>query len=299
MISGNVPDLLNTVAKTGFLSAKPVMNLAYKEIAQVLPIVSSSQKLVDLGEAPMPTENIGRSVVKEFIEKTMDVKPKTFDTIIRISYNAVSDDQTGDLLRKARSAREKFDLHLDKMAFQLLNGGDGTSYGLCYDGQEFFDSDHVDAGASYTTQQDNEMTLALSLDNFTTALTAARKFRDDTGEFVTHAFDTLVVSPDLEYLASQICSNREAYDTASRESNPYAGDFRYIVNANLDTTAWYILATKLEVKPFIIVWREAPNLQASWFAPKEGNEGGMYYFKFMGRYNVVYGDWRLAIQGNT
>ena len=49
-------------------------------------------------------------------------------------------------------------------------------------------------------------------------------------------------------------------------------------------------------KPLIMALREQPNLQSSWFVPN-GPDGGLYYFKFFARYNVFYGDWRLAVRG--
>jgi len=59
-----------------------------------------------------------------------------------------------------------------------------------------------------------------------------------------------------------------------------------------------LAATGETAKPILVSMREQPNLQSAWFDPM-GGDGGMYYFKFYGRYNVHYGDWRLAALGNT
>jgi len=299
MISGNFPKHLIVGARTGFLAGEKAANTPWNRVAMVENMTASAVDLVDLGASPMPTQNVGRPVIKEFIEKTIEIKPVTWDTVIRVAYNAVQDDQTGNIMRKARGAGSRFQRHINNLVFKALNAGDGTTYGLCYDGQEFFDSDHVDKGGNYQTAQDNEYALALSNDNFDIVKVAASKVKDDQGEFSDYNFNLLVVPPDLEKAAAQITDNREEAGTGNRDINPYSGKVDYIVSAQLDSTAWHVIAEKEEVKPIIVAMRQAPMLQEAWFAPMEGTEGGYYYIKFYARYQVFYGDWRLAFQGNT
>ena len=299
MISGNVPQHLVVAARTGFLTTATPAVPAYAPIASVLNMGAKSIDLVDLGAAPMPTENRGRSQAQDFIEKTMTVTPKDWDITTWISYNAIKDDQTGELDRKVRAAGQNFQLHISNQAFKALNDGDATTnFGACYDGLSFFNAAHFDPGAAYVTTQDNSDAIVLSLDNFETERVKARNFKQDQGEFCDYNYDLLVVSPALERIAANICNNREAYDTANREMNPYAGQLRYVVSPKFDATAWTLVASGAGSKPIIIAMREAPNLQEAWFDP-EAADGGRYYFKFYARYNHFYGDWRLAIMGNT
>lgn len=299
MISGNVPNHLLAAARTGFLTTAMPAVPAYASIAETLMMGAKSIDLVSLGAAPMPTENKGKPQVQDFIEKKLTVTPKDWDITVSISHNAIQDDQTGELDRKVRSAGENFQLHISNQAFKALNDGDATTnFGACYDGLSFFNASHVDAGAAYSTTQDNSDALTLSLDNFETERVKARNFRQDQGEFVDYNYDLLVVSPALERIAANITNNKEAYDTANREINPYAGQLRYIVSPKFDATAWVLVASSASIKPIIIAMREAPNLQSAWFDPL-GSDGGQFYFKFFARYNHFYGDWRLAIMGNT
>jgi phage major head subunit gpT-like protein len=97
----------------------------------------------------------------------------------------------------------------------------------------------------------------------------------------------------------QITGNKSAYDTANREDNPYAGMLKPpITSPWLDTTAWYLMSTMQSNKPMLLTMREQPNLLHSEFNPNFP-DGGRYIFHFYARYDVYYGDWRLAIQGNT
>jgi len=234
-----------------------------------------------------------------FIEKSKTITPTDWEITVGISYNDVKDDQTGNLLRKVKSAGDNFQRHINKRVFQVLNGGDGSTYGLCYDDNEYFDTQHADAGAHYSTVQSNLGTSALSIDNFETALIAARKFLDDQGEYCNFGFDQLVVSPELERTAYQIVNNPNVYDTANHEVNPYAGRFKTpIVSAQMDSTAWILTASEESVKPLIVAMREKPHLQAYGFK-SEAVKGGLYWFKFYGRYEVHYADWRLAYMGKS
>lgn len=298
MISGNVPGHLNAAARTGFLSAMKTRVYDWQRVAMQHNMTAASDELVDLGAAPMPTISKQGVTVQDFIERKKTVTPQNWDITVFISYNAVKDDQTGQLENKVRSAGDNFQKHINSRVFTVLNGGDTTTYGQAYDGQDFFDSDHVDKGAAYQTAQDNEDVLPLSLDNFETVYVKAQNTRDDQGEFFQYNYNLLVVPPALERTAAQITGNVQAYDTANREINPYSGKLGYIVSPYLDSAAWYLIASGEQVKPLIVAMKEQPTLQSSWFDPNTP-DGGRYYFKFYARYEVHYGLWQLAYQGNT
>lgn len=297
MISGNVPSHLLVAARSGFLTSVRSQALVWGRLAEVINMDAKSVDLVDLGDAPMPVENIGKSQVQEMIEKTLNIKPRNWSITVSISHNAIMDDQTGSLDRKARGAGVNFGKHIQKLVFEKLNAGD-VAGNVGYDGLTFFNNAHIDPGAHYQTGQDNLFGLALSQDNFATVMAAAKQFRNDQGDFTDYVYDTLIVPPVLETVAAQITGNPQVYDTANREINPFSGRVGAIVNPYLDATAWVLAATSETAKPMIVSIREQPNLQSAWFDPN-GGDGGMFYFKFYARYNIHYGDYRLAVMGNS
>lgn len=299
MISGNIPNHLVVGAKTGFLAALPKIVMPYQKIAMVVPMNAKTVTLTDIGGAPMPVESKGKGQVQSFIEKALNLTAKDWDITVSLSQNAIDDDQTGDLERKVRSAGQNFQRWINNQAFKALNDGDATTnFGACYDGAAFFAATHVDDGADYQTAQDNVSALALSIDNFETVKVASSRFVDDQGEEVNHNYDLLVVSPELERIAAQICKNDRAYDTANAEMNPYSGVTSYIVSPKFDSTAWVLTASGDSLKPILVGERKAPELQSAWFDPL-ADDGGKYYFKFFARYTFAYGDWRLAHMGNS
>jgi len=298
-ISGNVPQHLVVAARTGFLSAMPTVVLPWQRVTTVVTMGAKSIDLVDLGTAPMPLEDLSsRKIGQDFIEKTLTVTPKDWSIKVGISRNAVNDDQTGSLARKVRGAAVNFQRHINNLIFQMLDAGDAATHGLAYDGQYFFDSDHVDKGGDYQTNQDNVSALALSNDNFNTVWVASKAFKDDRGQEVDHDYDTLIVSPTLYVTASQIVGNPLKAGTGNNDINPWNGMISPIVSPKMNTTAWILAACGGEVKPMLLAMREQPNMIDSTFDP-EAPDGGMYNFYFAARYNGFYGDWRLAHLGNT
>lgn len=299
MISGNVPKHLTVGARTGFLVALKKYPADWKKVAMVCSLDGSAVDLVDLGAAPMPKSSKTGITIQDMIEKTIAVTPVDWDVTVWISQNAIDDDRTGSLLRRCRQAGENFNKHLNNRVFSVLNGGDGSTYGACYDGKDFFDNDHVDGGANYQTVQSNEGALTPTIDNFETTWVAAQGIRDDQGEYCLYNYDQPVVPPALYREMMQIVKNEWAYDTVNREINPYKGGLKEpIVSPQLDSTAWHLIASNETIKPLIVAMRKQPNLQHAWFDPK-APDGGRNYFKFFARYEVHYGDWRLAYQGNT
>lgn len=299
MITSNVPGHLLAAARMGFLSALRTKPYDWQKIAMQVNLDAASDTLVDLGAAPMPINSRQGYTAQDFVEKSITIAPVDWDITVWISQNAIDDDQTGGLERKVRSAGDNFQKHINKRVFEVLNGGDTTTYGLAYDGKDFFDDDHVTAGGAYATNQDNEFALTLSLDNFETVFVAAQATRDDQGEFTEYMYDQLVVSPANWRIAQQIVGNPNAYDTGNSETNPYNGMFKpVIVSQHLDTNAWYLVASSESVKPLILAMKKQPHLQTAWFDPGQP-DGGRHYFKFFARYEVHYGLWELAYQGQT
>lgn len=292
------PNHLIVQARTGFLTAIRQANPQWKNIAEMLNMNGSSVNLVDIGATPMPMKNRSGVTVQQVIERSLQVKPDSWDITLHITNDDLEDDQTGNLKKLGRRAGQNFNKHMNMLVFKALNAGTTNQYGLCYDGLTFFNDSHVDSGAKYTTPQDNKLTSAdLDVDTFETAYVAASTFLDDQGVPVNFLPNLLVVPPQLMRKAKQIADNPWNYGTANREQNPWKGEVRYLVTPYVDSTAWFLTAATEAAKPLLLVMRKTPYLQKAWFDPEKPN-GGWYMFKYYARYTVAYGDWRLAIKGN-
>jgi len=298
IVRSDIAKSLEYGAKASFLEGRNAWPVKRNLIASDATSTGKEETYVGLGSHPMPIEAGGRITPRGLVERNVKITNKDWEVTLAVSHNAINDDRAGHVLPWMRKAGLKFEQHMDYLCFAALDAGDGTTYGSCYDTQYYFDSDHADIGADYTTAQGNLGTTTLTLDGFNTIWVAAKAFRDDRGELVDIPFDLLVVPPALLSVGAQICNNAQAYDTANREINPYAGQIRLLVSPYLGTTAWVLACSLYPDKPIIFQLRQAPELTV-WDDEEVTAEGGVRYFKWMARYNIGYGDWRLAYMGKT
>jgi len=312
---------LERQVRTGFLMGNKSYSPMRSAFAGDVSSDAAFETYADMGNMPWPVQNAGMQgdagtsgradsvqvgsinegraiTVVGGEERSVVVYNLDWEVSVGLYHNAIDDDKAGDLESWARGAAVNFERHKDNQAFAALNSGDGNTYGKGYDAQSFFDASHTDPGAEYQTAQDNEYGLALSLDNYETVKVASSKFLDSRGQSVGFNHNLLIVPPDLERTAAQIAQNRDAYDTANREMNPYAGSVRMLVAPGgwLDSTAWFVVDPNMPQKPIYIQTRKNPEL-IIWDDETQGS--GIRYFKWHARYNVFYGDWRLAAMGNT
>lgn len=282
--------------RTGFLKGMKAYVPLRTPFTRETASTGKDEDYADLGVVPMPTETLDVPTIKGLHEVKLTITNRDWDLTVGITHNAINDDRTGDLDMWARQAGRQFERHKDKRCFQALNGGDGTTYGLCYDGQNFFSNSHTDAGAEYTTAQDNLNALTLSIDNYETVEVASNNFVDGRGEYTGFMYDLIVGAPALKRTIAQITDNEWAYDTANNERNPYQGT-KGLISPYFDATAWVLVASQEEAKPIILQIRQEPMLDV--WDDLMAAEGGVRYYRWFARYDVGYGDWRLANMGNT
>ena len=294
----NVPNHLVVGARSGFLNSMKTHKYPYAQFTSLFDMKTKETLSVDLGAAPMPKNSATGLTIQQMIEKSIILKTEEWDITIGLHYNDINDDQTGNLERDTKAAGKNFQKHMNKIAFQALNAGDGSTFGLGYDGQNMFSASHVDSGAANQTAQDNEQANNLNLTSFDAGMATAANFLDDQGEPTEYDYDLLVVSPSNRKMAAQITKNPLAEGTSNRDINPYEGEVSFVSSPHLDTDAWMLLATREGHMPLIMAIREKPNLQHSWFVP-DAPKGGLFLFKYYARYDIFYGDWRLALMGQT
>ncbi len=309
--------------RTGFLVGMKAYSPLRSAFCSSEPSDGAFEIYADMGAPPWPNQNAGKQglggtdartdlpevnrmssggAVRVIGAESQGVIVWNIDweIVTAVTHNSINDDRTGELDRWIKSSGVNFEKHKDFLAFDYLNNGAATTnYGAGYDGLSFFNDSHIDPGAEYQTAQDNSFAVALSLDNFETVKIAASKFLDSRGQPIGLNHNVLIVPSDLERTAAQIANNREAFDTANREINPYAGSVTFIVAPGgwLDTTAWFLVDSSQAEKPLFLQTREDPSLSV-WDDESQG-DGGHRYYKWAARYAIAAGDWRLAAMGNT
>jgi len=298
ILRNDIATHLNYGVRTGFLKGARMFVSQRGAFVQETASSGASENYTDIGAVPMPIEYVDMPQAKGIHEVNIEIANKDYEITLSVSHNAINDDRAGSLDVKARQAGQNFEIHKDKICFQALNGGDAALFGLCYDGQNFFSASHIDPSAEYQTAQNNLFDLSLSIDNFETVWVAGQNLKDGTGEPVGINHNLIIASPTNFRLAENVAGNPNVYQAANLEENPWHGMLKQpLFSPYLDTTAWFAVASDSLLKPIILQIRQAAQLTI-WDEEKTA-EGGTRFYKFHGRYNTGYGDWRQVLMGKT
>jgi phage major head subunit gpT-like protein len=119
----------------GFGGVEP----SYRKIAMIVPSTTRDETYGWLGQFPKMREWLGDRVIRNLAAHGYTVKNRDFEDTISVPRNDIEDDTYGifaPLMQEMGRAAAEFP---DELVFTLLAAGFDT---LCYDGQNFFDTDH-------------------------------------------------------------------------------------------------------------------------------------------------------------
>lgn len=301
----DIPLLLTSGLRTEFMSGQT----EYK--AHIQPLITTEIKSTKasesygwLGESGEMKEWISERTPKALKEHGFTLVNKDYEHTIEVDRNAIDDDQYDQVALRVRNMGSKAERWKDRRLTEVIELGTSE---LCYDGQNFFDTDHSEGNSG---SQSNAPAAALTYRVSTAAefvavlnlvSTAMSQFKDDQGNLVGIKLTHVMVPPALEWLA------RAAFDptfSAQAETNAEKlgkGRVQIIVNEYLTTAAtvsytpvyWLDLSSSL--KPFIFQNRK----EAEFVAMDKPTDQGVFWSKklYYGvdlRGNFGYGDWRKA-----
>lgn len=146
---------LNTGFRDDFQKALDAAMAAsqYQKIATVVPSATASNTYGWLGQFPGFREWVGDRVLKDMAASGYQITNKSYESTVGVKRTDIEDDAVGvyrPLMSEMGRAAAVFP---DQLVFALLAAGHST---LCYDGQNFFDTDHpvypnVDGTGAATT----------------------------------------------------------------------------------------------------------------------------------------------------
>lgn len=132
---------LNTIFNAAFQGAQTF----FEKVAMTVPSSGRSVDYKFMLQFPMLREWIGDRVIRSLAASHFEIINKDYEATIEVERNDIEDDQLGVynpiVAEMGRAARQ----HPDVLIAALMAAGFDTD---CYDGQYFFDTDHVVAGAS-------------------------------------------------------------------------------------------------------------------------------------------------------
>jgi phage major head subunit gpT-like protein len=245
-------------------------------------------------------EWIGPRMVDGFKERVFTIRNKHYEKTVEVNRDQLDDSPMtaiGSASERLRMLVESGRKLSDDLLLDVLTNGHART---CYDGQNFFDTDHpTDLDAAGTQSNYEASGFALTGPNFATARARMMSFRGENGRPLGVRPNLLVVPPTLENTALGIL---QAIYGANGSSNVQAGQAKVEVVPELEavsTTQWYLFDTQSTgAKPFIRQLRKALQLVGR---TAENDEPvftrNAYQWGVDARLGVGYGVWFKAFKG--
>ncbi|MCL1550465.1 Mu-like prophage major head subunit gpT family protein [Xanthomonas nasturtii] len=111
----------------------------YEQFVTVVPSTTGAEEYGWLGQLPNVREWLGDRVINGIQSHGYTIKNKKFELTIAVPRDKIEDDQYGVYTPLFSEMGRATAAHPDQLVFNLLKSGPTT---LCYDGQNFFDTDH-------------------------------------------------------------------------------------------------------------------------------------------------------------
>jgi len=131
--------IIFTGFKTAFMRGRGNAPSYWERIATEVPSTTSEEKYGWLGAMKRMREWIGDRVIHGLKLHDYTIKNKKFEVTHAVERDMIDDDRYGVLAPVFEEAGYSSRTHPDELVFELLAAGFST---LCYDGQNFFDTDH-------------------------------------------------------------------------------------------------------------------------------------------------------------
>jgi phage major head subunit gpT-like protein len=119
----------------GMKQADPQWN----KVAMEIPSTSKSNTYGWLGKFPTFREWVGDRVLNDMQAHGYSIANKTYESTVAVSRDDIEDDNVGIYSPLFQEMGRMAEIHPDELVYGLLSAGTST---LCYDGQNFFDTDH-------------------------------------------------------------------------------------------------------------------------------------------------------------
>ena len=112
------------------------------KVANTFASNQPSEEYKWLGMAPQMREWVGPRIAQTLRDNGMIIRNKDFEASLIIPIADLERDKTNQLSIRIEDLARRTNDHYAKLLSTLILNGTGSTSGLCYDGQYFFDTDH-------------------------------------------------------------------------------------------------------------------------------------------------------------
>ncbi|MEL6477628.1 MAG: Mu-like prophage major head subunit gpT family protein [Pseudomonadota bacterium] len=111
----------------------------WMDVASEVPSTSASNTYGWLEDFPNMVEWVGARTIKDMKAEGYQITNKTWESTVGVKREDIDDDNLGIYRPMVQHMGQAAARHPDQLTASLMNSADAT---LCYDGQNFFDTDH-------------------------------------------------------------------------------------------------------------------------------------------------------------
>lgn len=299
------PIVLEKGLQAHFLKAYQAATAKWPRLATEVPSTAKQEKYGWLGSAPTPQEWVDERTPKGLLDHDYTIINRSWEASLAVNRDDLDDDQMGAIQIRVQDLAARAKIHPDSLLTTILVAGET---GLCYDGQFYFDGDHVEGESG---SQSNDLTYdatdhtAVTQAEFAAAFEAMRMalagFKDDRGEpFHDDPFAGLIVMvPTALHSVANVTLNKEIL--SGGETNEMFKTAELMLNTRLVLgTKFYVFKTDGFIKPFIFQNRKPVKLSNVGLKEGESEDYQRFmrkhvFFGTEARYNVGYGLWQDAV----
>lgn len=245
---------LRTTFMKDFRDAYGTTSVFYPQISTTVRSSSAQNDYGWMADLPQVREWLGSRHIKNLITSSYTLKNKLFELTLGVKRDDIEDDNLGVYSEIAAAHGEAFRKHPDVLLTALLQDGESN---LCFDGQNFFDTDHpVNPKDSSMSTYANYAASgkALTQDNFLAIRAIMMGYTGETGRPLGIRPNLLVVPPALEGTAISIVKS-ELVSSGSSNVTRGMADLLVVPELAGEDTTWYLLDVSRRMKPFVFQLR--------------------------------------------
>lgn len=238
----------------------------WDKLAMLMPSTTRSERYAWMKKIPAFREWVGERIFNNVVGRSYEIFNKDWEDSIEIDRNDIADDRIGVFAPFMEMMGVQAAKWPDHTLAPIIQAGSTT--GLCFDGQPFFDTDHpVDMDkASLGTYQNLFTASPLNPANVSSVRATMASYLGEDGKVMGVDPTLIIVPPTLRDAAAAIC-NAEWFSPAQQWGAGAAGapsinvvkgmyDFIEVPEFANEPNVWYLADMSKPVKPFVWQLRE-------------------------------------------
>lgn len=321
MITQAQADLVRATARAAFFGAlsESPGNMAHTLVSTTYPSTADQETYPWIGQVPQLQKWEGLRGIKGLPTQKYTLPNIKWEATIAVEGELARREKLGQVTVRSRDLARRAQWHRERLFIDRLLEGRSGGTGLAYDGQNYFDNDHKDAGAVYTTNQSNVSSKTVAVVASPTvvemeaavdaALVQIRKLVDDQGEpWNLSERWVIVVPPAYQKPATLVFGSPGTVTTNAADATGATGAFRGLGDVIVSTylparqtalgltvdNKMYLFNVAPEVKPIILQTEVEPDFQELGPGSEHTFKTDTLLYGIWASYNIGYGPWQYA-----